>query len=137
MFIMWNEAGLTRVDDRWGDYPWWARMLFAAYLAWNVAWMASGRIPPSALRALFGIPCPTTGCTRSLQALLRGDLHASLLWNSFTVPLIVLLAVSLQILLAAAQRKKELVLPKWLGIAWWSVLLMAWLSKFLVGRAYW
>jgi hypothetical protein len=40
-------------------------------------------------------------------------------------------------LFLAALRKKELVLPKWVGTAWWSVLLMAWLSKFLLGRAYW
>ncbi|MGO9642077.1 MAG: DUF2752 domain-containing protein [Candidatus Acidiferrales bacterium] len=120
-----------------GTSPLWAQASFAAYLAWNVAWLASGRIPPSVLRALLGLPCPTTGCTRSLVALLHGNLYASLLWNPLTVPILILLAVSLQMLFLAALRKKELTLPKWVGAAWWSVLLMAWLSKFLLGRAYW
>lgn len=134
---MWHEARLTRQNGGQSNAPLWARASFATYLAWNITWLASGRIPPSVLRTLLGLPCPTTGCTRSLVSLLHGNLHASLLWNPFTVPILILLGVSLQMLFLAALRKKELVLPKWVGTAWWSVLLMAWLSKFLLGRAYW
>ena len=119
------------------EFPLWARVPFAAYVCWNVLWLTSGKIPPSALRELFGIPCPTTGCTRSLTALLHGNVLASLLWNPFTVPILILLGISLQFLFLAALRKKELLLPKWVGTAWFCILLLAWISKFILGRAYW
>lgn len=137
MCVMWHEARLTRVTVGQSSSPLWARASFAAYLVWNLAWFASGRIPPSVLRALFGLPCPTTGCTRSLVGLLHGDARASVLWNPFTVPIAILLAVSLGMLFPAALRKRELVLPKWVGAAWLGVLLAAWVTKFLLGRAYW
>ena len=114
-----------------------ALVCFAAYVVWNIRWLAAGKIPPSALRFFLGIPCPTTGATRSLLSLLRGDFHASLRWNPFTVPILILLALSGYKLIAAALRKKELLLPAWLGTAWGSILLSAWLAKFLLGRAYW
>ena len=114
-----------------------ALVCFAAYVVWNIRWLAVGKIPPSALRFFLGIPCPTTGGTHSLLSLLRGDFHASLLWNPFTVPILILLALSGYKLIAAALRKKELLLPSWLGTAWASVLLTAWLAKFLLGPAYW
>ena len=134
---MWREAGVTRESVGLGDPPMWARAAFVAYLAWNFAWLTAGRIPPGVLRALLGLPCPTTGCTRSLESLFHGNLQASLLWNPFTIPILILLAVSMEILFLAALRKKELVLPKWMGAAWLTVLLAAWVAKFLLGRAYW
>ena len=137
MSVMWREARVTLESVGLGGAPLWARASFAAYLGWNLAWLASGKIPPSVLRALLGLPCPTTGCTRSVIALLHGNLHASLLWNPFTISILILLAVSLQMLFLAALRKKELILPKWMGAAWGSVLILAWLSKFVLGRAYW
>jgi hypothetical protein len=114
-----------------------AMVCFAAYLTWNVRWLAAGKIPPSALRAFLGIPCPTTGGVRSFLSLLHGEFYASVLWNPFTIPILILAAFSSEKLLVAALRKKELVLPNWLGAAWWSVLIAAWLAKFLIGRAYW
>jgi hypothetical protein len=137
MFVMRHEARLTHQTGWQSFSPIWAWASFAAYLAWNIKWLASGKIPPSALRILLGVPCPTTGCTRSLVSLLHGDLYASLLWNPFMVPILILSGVSLQMLSLAALRKKELALPKWMGIAWLNVLIVAWLSKFLIGRAYW
>jgi len=137
MRVMRNANRITRENAARDDFPWWARVPFAAYVCWNVAWLASGKIPPSVLRELFGIPCPTTGCTRSLASLLHGNVIASLLWNPFTVPILILMGSSIQILLLAALRKKELLLPKWMGTAWCCVLLMAWISKFILGRAYW
>lgn|SRR5579863_510506 len=137
MLWMRREAELMRESSWIDESPRWARASFAAYLAWNIIWLASGRIPPSAIRAILGVPCPTTGCTRAFLFFLRGDLHASLLWNPFLVPILILSGLSLQMLTLAAVRKKELVLPKWMGRAWWSVLVMAWIAKFLVGRAYW
>jgi len=134
---MRNANRMIREHAARDDCPLWARVPFAAYVCWNVAWLASGKIPPSVLRELFGIPCPTTGCTRSLASLLHGNVIASLRWNPFTVPILILLGISLQMLLLAALRKKELLLPKWTGIAWCFVLLMAWISKFILGSAYW
>jgi hypothetical protein len=137
MRVMRHPAGITGERAAQSDFPLWARVPFIAYVCWNLAWLGSGRIPPSALRQLLGIPCPTTGCTRSLAALVHGQLIASLLWNPFTIPILILLGISLQILLLAGLRKKELVLPKWMGIAWCCILQMAWISKFVLGRAYW
>lgn len=117
--------------------PAWAQASFAAYLAWNILWLASGKLPPSMLLGILGIPCPTTGFTRSLASLLHGELRASLLWNPFTIPFLILLALSFHALSLAALRKKALLLPKWIATAWCAVLVMAWLSKFLLGRAYW
>jgi hypothetical protein len=134
---MRRETGLTRQIDRLSWPPLWACGLFAAYVVWNAFWLASGKIPPSALRAILGVPCPTTGCTRAVVSLLHGDLRASLLWNPFTIPILILLGMSLQMLLWAALHKKKLLLPRWMGIAWLSVLLMAWAAKFIFGRAYW
>ena len=134
---MRHAARMTRRISARSDFPWWARVPFAAYVCWNLAWLAAGKIPPSALRQLFGIPCPTTGCTRSVASLLHGKLIASLLWNAFTVPILILFGISLLILLREALRKKELALPKWMGTAWCGVLLMAWISKFVLGKAYW
>jgi len=114
-----------------------AMVFFAAYLTWNVRWLAAGKVPPSALRAFLGIPCPTTGGMRSFLSLLRGEFYASVLWNPFTIPILILVAFSSQKLLVAALRRKELLLPNWLGAAWGSVLVAAWLAKFLLGRAYW
>lgn len=137
MRVMRHANWMTRANAAHSDFPLWARVPFAAYVIWNLAWLAYGKIPPSALREILGIPCPTTGCTRSLTSLLHGNLIASLLWNPFTVPILILLGISLQILSVAALRKKELVLPKWMGTAWCCVLLMAWISKFILGRVYW
>lgn len=137
MSVVWSEARVTRESIGLGNPPGWARASFVAYVAWNAAWMAVGRIPPSALRAILGIPCPTTGCTRSIVALVHGNLHASLAWNPFTTPILILLAVSLQALFVAGLRKKELILPRWMGNAWLGVLLAAWAAKFLLGPAYW
>jgi hypothetical protein len=135
--VMWRETRVTRQSGEFINSPLWARWAFAGYLVWNIAWLASGRIPPSVFRAVLGLPCPTTGCTRSLAVLLQGNLHASLLWNPFTIPILTVLGWSLGILFAAALRKKELLLPRWVGIAWLSVLCAAWVTKFLLGRAYW
>jgi hypothetical protein len=71
------------------------------------------------------------------MALLHGDLHASLLWNPFTVPIILLLALSAWMLSRAGLKKTVIVLPSWMGAAWCGVLFLAWVSKLLLGRTYW
>ena len=132
-----HQAGRMN-KDVWRTYMRLCAMVFfAAYLAWNVRWLAAGKVPPSVLRAFLGIPCPTTGGMRSFLSLLHGEFYASVLWNPFTIPILILLALSCRKLLVAALRKKELLLPQWLGAAWWCVLIAAWLAKFLLGREYW
>jgi hypothetical protein len=54
---------------------------FIFYLAWNAVWIAHGRIPPSILRAVGCVPCPTTGGYRSFVALCRGEFVQSFLYN--------------------------------------------------------
>jgi hypothetical protein len=137
MPVVPQQIKLTPFATRESTMPVWARASFAAYMAWNIVWLVSGKLPSSMLLAILGIPCPTTGLTRSLASLLHGDFRASLLWNPFTIPFLILLALSLHALSLAALRKKELLLPKWMAAAWYAVLVMAWLSKFLLGRAYW
>ena len=114
-----------------------AMVCFAAYLGWNVRWLAVGKIPPSVLSFFLGIPCPTTGGTRSLLSLVHGDFYGSFLWNPFSIPILILLLLSGQKLIVATLCKKELLLPDWLVTAWGSVLITAWLAKFLLGRNYW
>ncbi len=137
MFGMRHQTGMTNTDGGRRTIRICAMVFFAAYLTWNGRWLAAGKTPPSVLRAFLGIPCPTTGGMRSFLSLLHGDFHASLLWNPYTIPIVILSAVSCQKLMVAALRKKELLLPKWMGAAWWSVLITAWLAKFVVGRGYW
>jgi hypothetical protein len=137
MSVLRHEVKLTPFATRPATMPLWARASFAAYLAWNILWLAAGKLPPSMLLGIVGIPCPTTGFTRSLASLLHRDVRASLLWNPFTIPLLILLALSFHKLSLAAIRKKELLLPKWMAAAWLITLIAAWLSKFLLGRAYW
>lgn len=132
-----HQARLMSTDG-WRKYIRLCAMVcFAAYLARNVRWLAVGKVPPSVLRAYLDIPCPTTGGMRSFRSLLHGDFYGSVLWNPFTIPILILSALSCQKLMVAALRKKELLLPDWLGAAWCSVLITSWLAKFLLGRAYW
>jgi hypothetical protein len=137
MSVVPQQIKLTPRATRPATMPVWARASFAAYLAWNILWLASGKLPPSMLLGIVGIPCPTTGFTRSLASLLHGDVRASLLWNPFTIPFLILLALSFHKLSLAALRKKEILLPKWMAAAWLITLIAAWFSKFLLGRAYW
>jgi len=66
----------------------------------------------------------------------HGDFYGSFLWNPFSIPILILLALSGQKLIIATLCKKELLLPNWLVTAWGGVLIRAWLAKFLLGRNY-
>ncbi len=109
-----------------------------AYAAWWGGWIALGRrLPPSPLTWLTGMPSPTTGCTRSLRALLHGDLARSLEFHPGTVPILVLLAVTLLALGVRLSRRQPLRLPAGFLYAWLVVLALSWAAKFLLGAQYW
>jgi len=101
----------------------------AVYLFWNVGWLSLGRPAPSLFTGLTGLPCPTTGGTRSLHALLAGDLTGSFTYNPMTVPILGLLTATLAVLTSRALRRQRLSLPTGYLYAWFGLLSAAWLIK--------
>jgi hypothetical protein len=110
---------------------------FGGYLAWNGYWLAQGRIPPSLLLGLTGLPAPTTGMTRSTLALLQGDWEAGFLWNPFTLPFCALLMLTAAELAWKRARAGRLILSKPLALAWPAVLFAAWITKLSMGPRWW
>jgi len=111
--------------------------LFGFYLAWNTFWIAKGRIPPSILKAVTGIPCPTTGGFRSLMALCSGHLTQSLLFNPLLLVYLLLFVYSMAVLLRQAIRRERLVLRPLVAWIWSIALALGWAAKFALGRQYW
>lgn len=111
--------------------------MFGFYLFWNAVWIASGRLPPSMLRALAGVPCPTTGCTRSMIALFHGQWAEAFCWNPFTLTYVGLLACSAFLLVRQILRGERLMLRPLVGWLWMASLLAGWGAKFLIGPRYW
>ena len=95
----------------------------ATYLVWNVAWLISGNVPKSMLTGLTGIPCPTTGGTRSFIALASGNFQRSLYFNPMTIPIIGLFGITL------GQWLRRGKAANWIPIAWIVVLAVAWFAK--------
>jgi uncharacterized membrane protein len=110
---------------------------FLFYLVWNVAWIASGQIPPSILRAIAGIPCPTTGGYRSLLALCRGEFVQSLLFNPLMLVYLLLFIYSIAVLLRQRINRKRLVLSPLIAWMWCFSLVIGWAAKFALGKQYW
>lgn len=110
---------------------------FCFYVAWNIYWLAHRTIPPSILRGIFGLPAPTTGMTRSLRALLSGDLAGSVFWNAFLIPVLLLFASSFVSLSISLLKRRRLVLPKPIAYSWFAILATAWLTKFIQGSPSW
>ena len=110
---------------------------FIFYLAWNAAWIAHGRIPPSILLAATGIPCPTTGGCRSFVALCRGEFVQSFLYNPLMLVYLLLFCYSMGILFRLWIHRKRLVLSPFIAWMWCASLLIGWAAKFALGRQYW
>lgn len=110
---------------------------FIFYLAWNAAWIAHGRIPPSILRAMAGVPCPTTGGYRSFLALCRGEFVQSFLYNPLMLVYLLLFCYSMAVLFLQWIRRKRLVLHPFIAWMWCASLLIGWVAKFALGRQYW
>lgn len=110
---------------------------FSLWIVWNIHWLRNGQMAPSVLIHYFGIPAPSTGMTRSLLALVDGDLKASLCWNICTVPLFLLYAGSMAWLTLCLLKRKKVELPTWLGFSWLGVLVIAQISKWILGPEWW
>ena len=110
---------------------------FLGYLGWNAYWLAHWRLPPSIWTRATGLPCPTSGMTRGMRALLAGNLVEFVLYNALAVPILLLLAYSGFFLLRALFRKQRLALPPRVAALWLIVLVAAWFSKFIIGPQYW
>jgi hypothetical protein len=101
----------------------------AVYVVWQILWLSHGRVPPALFLAATGLPAPTTGGTRSLLCLLRGDGWGSLHHNAMTVPIVLLTVVSLGSVVSQLLRRRRVCLPRSVGITWFAVLALAWLIK--------
>ncbi len=136
-----HAPGLSRREAGYSGsrcLPWlvagWASLLL--YLCWNAAWLAQGRLAPSLLVGIFGIPAPTTGLTRSLGELLQGNFDAALLWNPFTIPICLLFIATICWALSIALRRRRS-LPAPIVRIWLTLLAAAWIAKFIIGPEYW
>ena len=111
--------------------------LLVVYAAWNIVFLLQRRPAPSLLLALTGLPCPTTGMTRSLTCLRRGELGASLWWNPLSVPMAFLFCLCVFWLLRCVLWRRRLVLPQWVFWCWVFVLGLAWVAKLGMGPRTW
>jgi len=109
----------------------------AGYVGWNAWWLIQGRLAPSILLETVHLPAPTTGLTRSLVSLSRGEIGVSFLWNPFAVPIMGLLFASAGSLGVKFIRGKPLLLEGWLARGWLIVLAAAWVVKLATGPAWW
>ena len=114
-----------------------ALLAFAGYCCWNGFWLLRGRLPPSIWTFATGLPCPSTGLTRSLKALAAGDGVGFFLYNPFTTAFVLLSALSAYKLAAAWRAHRPLLLPPGFGWLWLGTLAASWIAKFLIGPAYW
>ncbi|HEX4143155.1 MAG TPA: DUF2752 domain-containing protein [Pirellulales bacterium] len=114
-----------------------AGSLLVVYCGRNAFWLVEGRIPPSLFWAVTGLPCPTTGGTRSLICLAHGDWAASLRWNPLTLPIIVLLVITLCSLGQRLWTRRPALLPRPFLLAWGWLLAIAWACKLWGDSRYW
>jgi hypothetical protein len=129
---------------RWSLPPWLLKVqwliafsLLIAYILWNAYHLIQMHVPPSMLIPLTGLPCPTTGGTRSLQCMLRGEWAESFRYHPFTIPIILLLVASFATVFWQRFRHGRMRLP--VGFLWaWGILLsVSWIAKFVIGPSYW
>jgi hypothetical protein len=110
---------------------------FLAYCLWNVYWLAQGQIPPSIFRSATGLPAPTTGGTRAVIALCRGEALESLRYNAMAIPILLLFTLTIGWLGRQAAARRRLLLPFGFFWAWLVVLAVAWVLKLTGDPMYW
>lgn len=111
--------------------------VFTIYVTNICYWLALGKVPPSLFQLFTHLPCPTTGCTRSLRALMQGDVGTSLLWNPFTLVFLALFTYSVLTLVNDYRKKRVLSLTRGIGIAWLLTLTVAWIFKLCQDPQWW
>ena len=114
-----------------------ALIAFGGYVAWNVAWFFHGLSPPSVFSYCTGLPCPTTGMTRSILSACRGNVQDFLLFNPFTLVYLALMGASALLVLGGHIKGKEIALPPAMAWSWMAALALGWLAKFAIGGRYW
>jgi hypothetical protein len=114
-----------------------ALVAFGGYVAWNATWILCGRIPPSIFTYFTGLPCPTTGMTRSIESLIRGDLRQFILFNPLTLIYLGLTATSAIMLAKRKIQDDQWALPSVMALIWFASLALGWLVKFAIGSKYW
>lgn len=82
------------------------------------------------LRRVTGVPCPFCGMTRSVTAVARGDLGASLALNPGGIALVVAAIV----LLVLGWRWRRIAVPTWAVVTFFVLLWAFQLFKYTTGR---
>ena len=114
-----------------------ALIAFGGYVAWNAAWLLCGHIPPSIFAYYTGLPCPTTGMTRSLLSLREGDWRSFFLFNPLTSVYLALTGISAVALVKRRLQGEGWVLPAFLAWSWLFALAVGWFLKVAIGKKYW
>jgi len=124
-------------DDRQLAWVWFAAALTAPILAW--AWLRLGLgTPGCAFHRLTGVPCPTCGTTRAVQAALAGRLLEAFAWNPLMTAAIAFFelgGLAAPFWLMAGGRLPRLgpALPRWVRYAMVAAILANWLWLILHG----
>ncbi len=103
--------------------------MISVYGAWQVYWLGMGQFPPALFLAVTGLPAPTTGGVRSVGCLLRGDLLGSLQHNALAIPMTIMAIGCALSTVEQAYRRRQVRLPRSIGLAWVVVLALAWSIK--------
>ena len=114
-----------------------AATALSGYALWNLIFIVQGEIPPSLFKYVTKLPCPTSGGTRSLLHLLRGDIRESLLYNPFTIVYIALIMLSVFFIIRNLIFRKKFLMPSWMLFAWLGLLGVSWIVKFILPAEYW
>lgn len=100
--------------------------LLFVYGAWNLLHLFYRQVPSSLFLEFTGLPCPTTGGTRSLLALIHGDFALSLRWNPATLPLLLLAGATCVHIFAAVVKEGRVRLSDSLARSWMILLAVGW-----------
>lgn len=139
MVVKMKSGSVFNVESKWDKYLFrkLAILIFVFYVFWNLYWISNYSIPPSIFNYFTGLPCPTTGCTRSLNCLFNKEYKQFFLFNVCTVPYIVLIGLSFFSILSNYILFGMLKISNYLALSWWFTLSIGWFFKFLIGKNYW
>ncbi len=107
------------------------------WLGWNIVWIVQGMPAPSMLTATVGLPSPTTGGTRAVEALARGNIAESLWLHPLAVPIGLFWIGCFAALGWQAIRRRRPTLPSWVLKTWIAVFGVAWVIKLASDPATW